>query len=91
MQGVSVITDPNGHPAVLTIDLHRLDPTDRPLVTALLNRLNAEPLIYEMAQTIEQEREEWRLFAHTALNRAYGDDEPDYDDVPALNLSVSHE
>jgi hypothetical protein len=96
MQGISVIPDANGQPAVLTIDLQRLDPTDSPLVAALLNRINNEPpaperRTVEMAETVEQERAEWRLLAHTSLNRAYGDDEPDYDDVPALNPTMTHE
>ncbi len=39
MQGIHVINDPNGNPAVLTIDLHALDPDVSPLVAGLLDRL----------------------------------------------------
>ncbi len=31
----------------------------------------------------DKERADFRAAAHDALNRAYGDDEPDYSDVPA--------
>ncbi len=75
MQGIHVINDPNGEPAVLTIDLHNLDLDVSPLITGLLDRLNN--------QTEQQERADWRSAAHASLNRAYGDDEPDYSDVPA--------
>ena len=75
MQGIHVINDPNGNPAVLTIDLHNLDPAVDPLVTDLLERLQQ--------QTEQEERADFRAAAHAALNRSYGDDEPDYSDVPA--------
>lgn len=75
MQGIHVINDPNGNPAVLTIDLHNLDPDVSPLVVGLLERLQQ--------QTEQEERADYRAAAHAALNRSYGDDEPDYSDVPA--------
>ena len=83
MQGVSVITDSDGQPAVLTIDLNRLDPTDSPLVAALLDRLktdddNAPVIPYETAENFEQERREFLEASMISLNRAYGDDEPEY-------------
>ena len=73
MQGIHIINDPNGEPAVLTIDLHNLDPDVSPLVAGLLDRLNN--------QTEEQERADWRAAAHAALNRAYGDVELNYSDA----------
>ncbi|AUD03605.1 hypothetical protein [Spirosoma pollinicola] len=78
MQGIHVINDPNGNPAVLTIDLHNLDPHVSPLVTGLLELLQN--------QTEETERAEWRAATHVVLNRAYSDDEPDYSDVPAYTI-----
>ena len=74
MNGVSLITDPNGTPAVLTIDLRTLDPANSLLVAGLLAKM-------------EQEAEataDWRTLAHATLNRVYGEDEPDYSDVPAM-------
>lgn len=75
MQGIHVINDPNGNPAVLTIDLHNLDPDVSPLVVGLLERLQQ--------QSEQEERADYRAATHAALNRAYGDDEPDYSDVSA--------
>ena len=76
MTGVSLITDLNGTPAVLTIDLRTLDPANSTLVAGLLDKMEQE------AEATE--RADWRLLAHAALNRVYGDDEPDYSDVPAM-------
>ena len=90
MTGVSLITDPNGTPAVLTIDLRtrtrdRLDPANSPLVVGG----PTSGLLAKMEQEAEAtDRADWRTLAHAALNRAYGEDEPDYSNVPAM---VSHE
>ena len=75
MQGIHIINDSDGKPAVLTIDLHNLDPDVSPLVSGLLDLLQQ--------QAENSERADFRAAAHTALNRAYGDNEPDYSDVPA--------
>ncbi|ADB41835.1 hypothetical protein [Spirosoma linguale] len=75
MQGISVINDPNGKPKTLTIDVEQHDNQLDPFVRGLLNLLQQ--------QAEESERAEWRAGAHTVLNRAYSDDEPDYSDVPA--------
>lgn len=83
MQGIHVINDPNGKPAVLTIDLHNLGPDINPLVSGLLDLLQQ--------QAEDTERADFRAAAHAALNRGYGDDEPDYDDVPAMKRTVGHE
>ena len=69
MQGIHVINDPDGKPAVLTINLHNLDPDVSPLVSGLLDLLHQ--------QAGHTERADFRAAAHAALNRAYGDDEPD--------------
>ncbi|AQG78012.1 hypothetical protein [Spirosoma montaniterrae] len=84
MQGLSVINDPQGNPKILTLDLQQHDQQLNPLVDTLLNLIRGQ-------QEEAEERAEWRLFSHAALNRAYGEDEPDYDDVPALELSKNHE
>lgn len=83
MQGIHVINDPNGNPAVLTIDLHSIDPAVSPLIVGLLERLQQ--------QTEQEERADFQAAAHEALNRSYGDDEPDYDDVPAMKRISDHE
>ena len=83
MQGVHVINDPNGKPAMLTIDRYNLGPNVDPMVSGLLGLLQQ--------YTADTERADFRAAAHAALNRAYGDDEPDYDDVPAMRQSVDHE
>lgn len=76
MQGVSLMTDPSGKPSFLALDLNHLDPVISPLIEGLLER------IQQADDTTE--RADWRLLAHAALNRVYGDDEPDYSDVPAM-------
>jgi hypothetical protein len=72
MQGISLLTDPNGQPAVLTIDLRNLTDEVSPLVAGLLELLQQ--------QDEEQERREWVASSLYNLNRAYGDDEPEYTD-----------
>lgn len=38
-------------------------------------------------ETIDEEREDWRLLAHKSLDRVYGEDEPEYplDMIKELN------
>jgi len=73
MQGIHVINDPNGKPAVLTIDLHHLDPDVSPLVEVVLDRL--------AQQSERQERREFLYASGILANRFYGDDEPEYTDA----------
>ena len=75
MQGISVLTNPQGKPKTLTIDVEQHDDELTPFVKGLLDLLEQ--------QEEKQERADFRAAAHAALNRAYGDDEPDYSDVPA--------
>lgn len=70
MQGIHVINDANGKPAVLTIDLHNLDPDVSPLVSGLLDPLQQ--------QADESERREFLDASGILANRAYGHDEPEY-------------
>lgn len=90
MQGVSIISHPNGQPAVLTIHLDSLPAEVSPLVTALLNQIQADErtaLPYEFAPTFEQERREFLEASMINLNRAYGEDEVEYtiDDCKWVN------
>jgi hypothetical protein len=89
MQGLSVITSPQGQPKILTIDVEQHDQQLNPLVAALLTLLEAEqqPPAYEMAATFDEERREFLEASAINLNRAYGDDEPEYTiaDLKALN------
>jgi len=73
MQGIHVVNDSNGNPAVLTIDLHHLDLVISPLVEEVLD------LIRRADE--ETERADFRAAAHAALNRVYGDDEYEYTDA----------
>ena len=75
MQGLSILTDPQGKPKTAMIDLQQHDTQLNPLVIGLLELLNQ--------QQEDAERADFQTMAHAALNRAYGDDEPDYSDVPA--------
>ena len=70
MQGLSVLTDPNGQPRTAMIDLQQHDAQLNPLVAGLLDLLNQQ-----------QETDERREFLEASLlnlNRAYGEDEPEY-------------
>ena len=77
MQGISVLTNSQGQPKTLTIDVEQHDNQLDPFVRGLLDLL--------AQQAEEQERADWRATAHNSLNRAYDDDEPDYSDVPAYS------
>ena len=93
MQGISIINDPNGKPAVLTIDLHNLDPDVSPLVNALLGRIGTDLVItsdYEHAASFEEERREFLQASAMNLNRAYGDDEPDYDETDLIEKNPNY-
>ena len=82
MNGIHVINDPNGKPAVLTIDLHNLDPDVSPLVEGLLTRVG-----------IDTETQERREFLHTSgilANRAYSDEEPDYTDAHLIERNPNY-
>ena len=93
MNGVHVINDPNGNPAVLTIDLHNLDPDVSPLVSALLGRIGTDPVTmsnYEHAASFEEERREFLQASAMNLNRAYGDDEPDYNETDLIEKNPNY-
>lgn len=76
MQGVSLSTDADGNPSFLALDLNHLDPVLSPLIEGSIARIQQADATTERA--------DWRILAHTALNRVYSDDEPDYSDVPAI-------
>ncbi len=73
MQGISVITNPQGEPKQLVLDIDQHDQQLNPFVRGLLD------LLQQQAENTE--RADQRAAAHAALNRAYGDDEPDYSDA----------
>ena len=82
MQGIHIINDSDGKPAVLTIDLHNLDPNVSPLVSGLL--------AYVGQDADDTERREY-LYASGALaNRAYGDDEPEYTDAHLIEHNPNY-
>jgi hypothetical protein len=79
MQGLSVITDPNGQPKTVTIDLQQHDSQLNPLVTGLLQLLDQQ-----------QEDTERRAFfdaSGIAANARYDEDEEEYTvaDLIAVN------
>lgn len=76
MQGISLINDLNGNPAVLTIDLRNLDPDVSPLVAGLLERVKTD--------AESDERVDWLHLSAINLERAYGDNEPDYNEADLL-------
>lgn len=83
MQGIHVINDPNGKPAVLTIDLHNLDPDVSPFVGGLLDLLQQ--------QAEDTDCREF-LYASGALaNRAYDDDEPEYTDANLIERNPNYQ
>ncbi len=76
MQGITLQSTPNGQ-TIITIDSANLDPVASPLVEGLLE------LVRRTDADTAQERADWQTLAHASLNRVYGNDEPDYSDVPA--------
>jgi|GEM_PF-2520271 len=79
MQGISILTDSTGQPAVLTLDLARLDARLKKTVDDLLHEV-------EELET-ERERAYWHQLGAENLSRAYGDDEPDYSGVTYRELN----
>lgn len=70
MQGISILRDETGQPAMLTVSLREHDERLNRAVETLLRE--AEEL------ETQNEREYWARLGAEGLNRAYGDDEPDY-------------
>ena len=82
MQGVSLITDPQGQPKILTIDVQLHDRQLDPLVRSLLTLLQQ--------QEEATERAEWLAFSSAQLERAYGEDEPDYDETDLIERNPNY-
>jgi uncharacterized protein YkuJ len=79
MQGLSVLTDPEGNPKTAMIDLQQHDSQLNPLVSGLLDLLQQQ-----------QEDDERRLFFDASgivANASYSDDEEEYTiaDLKAVN------
>jgi len=72
MQGVSIITSPEGLPKILTIDVEHHDSQLNPLITGLLTLIRQ--------QEEQSERADYHALSMHGLARAYGDDEPEYTD-----------
>lgn len=83
MQGVSLITDPQGQPKILTIDVQLHDRQLDPLVSSLLALLAQQQEVTERA--------EWLAFSSAQLERAYGDDEPDYDETDLIERNPNYQ
>lgn len=83
MQGIHVINDPNGKPAVLTIDLRNLGPDVSPFVSGLLDLLEQ--------QAEDAERADFRAAAHATLNRAHDDDESEYTEANLIERNPNYQ
>lgn len=84
MQGISILTDPAGNPSILTVDLKHHAPD----VDGVLSELLA---ILDRAREQEQaERRDWLRLSAQGLNRAYGDDEPEYTDADLKELNPDY-
>ena len=75
MTALSVITNPEGKPKPITVDVEQHDHLLNPFVQGVLDQLEQ--------RAEDKERADFRAAAYDALNQVYGDDEPDYSDVPA--------
>lgn len=84
MQGISILTDPAGNPSILTVDLKH----HAPVVDGVLSELLA---ILDRAREQEQaERRDWLRLSAQGLNRAYGDDEPEYTDADLIERNPDY-
>ena len=83
MQGISVLTNQQGKPKTLTIDVEQHDNQLEPFVQGILDLLQH--------QAEEQERREFFDTSGLLANRAYSDDEPDYtvNDLKWVNPTYS--
>ncbi len=77
MQGLSVLTDPQGNPKTAMIDLQQYDSQLNPLVAGVLQLLQQQ-------QQAEIERTDFHALSLQGLSRAYGDDEPEYTDADLI-------
>ncbi len=76
MQGLSILTDPQGKPKTATIDLQQHDNQLTPLVAGLLDLLSQ--------QQEDTERREFLEASMINLNRAYGEDEEEYTEADCI-------
>ena len=70
MQGLSILTDPQGNPKTVMIDLQQHDSQLNPLVAGLLE------LLWQQEQ--DTERREFFDASGITANAAYSDDEVEY-------------
>ncbi len=84
MQGISILTDPAGNPSVLTVDLKHHAPDVDGVLSELLS-------ILDRAQQQEQaERRDWLRLSAQGIERAYGDDEPEYTDADLKEINPNY-
>ena len=83
MQGLSILTDPQGNPKTAMIDLQQHDNQLNPLVAGLLDLLTQ--------QQEDHERREFLEASMLNLNRAYGDDEPEYTDAHLIERNPNYQ
>jgi len=77
MQGISIITKPTGEPSVMTIDFNLLDERLNNTVLKLLQEVEEMEAI--------QDQGFWHGLASQNLERAYGDDEPQYTEADLIS------
>ncbi len=82
MQGISIITKPTGEPSVMTIDFNQLDER----LTGIFQKLLQE--VEDMEAT--NERVFWYGLGAQGLERAYGDDEPEYTETDLLAINPDY-
>lgn len=84
MQGVSILTDPAGNPSILTVDLKHHAPDVDGVLSELLSILD------RAREQEEAERRDWLRLSASGLERAYGDDEPEYTDADLKELNPDY-
>ena len=84
MQGISILTDPAGNPSILTVDLKHHAPDVDGVLSELLSILD------RAREQEEAERRDWLRLSAQGLERAYGDDEPEYTDADLKELNPDY-
>jgi len=80
MQGISIMNDPAGNPSILTVDLKHHAPDVDGVLSELLSILDRAQQ-QEEAERPSAERRDWLRLSAQGIERAYGDDEPEYTDA----------
>ena len=75
MQGIAILNDPTGQPAILTVDLKNHDPRFNEALRSLMHEME------RIRQEENEERQQWLNFSAARLNDAYGENEPEYSEA----------